>query len=399
MSGGPQAELDAVLSDAERAAVALAREWAQVAVAPLAEAWETERRFAREAFASAAEAGLTGLTAPGSDGGRALGPVALTRVMEEIAAVDLGVAFSLAVHNNLVGAVARWAGWELRDRYLDDLVAGRRLGAFLLTEPGVGSDAAAIATTARREPDGGWVLDGAKAWVSNGAEASVLSVYATTEAGAGHRAVAAFLIDADTPGVERVTPYPLIGAHSLGTAEFLFDNCRVSPDALFVPAGQGFRAAMEGIDLARVLVGAMCCGMLDAGLEVARHYVSGRHAFGQALSGFQAVQFSLADVATDLEASRLLTYRAAQLLAAGDGSAAVAAAHAKKFATRAAERGLAACMQVMGAAGARRHHCLPRHLTGARLTHYLDGATEILDVVISRSLFRRPTAPGPDNRP
>ncbi|MEZ5407356.1 MAG: acyl-CoA dehydrogenase family protein [Acidimicrobiales bacterium] len=393
MSGGPRAELDATLADAERAAVALAREWAQVAVAPQAETWETERRFAREAFASAAEAGLTGLTAPGADGGRALGPVALTRVMEEIAAVDLGVAFSLAVHNNLVGAVARRAAYELRERYLYDLVAGRRLGAFLLTEPGVGSDAAAITTTARREPDGGWVLDGAKAWVSNGAEASVLSVYATTEAGAGHRAVAAFLIDADTPGVERVTPYPLIGAHSLGTAEFLFDNCRVGPDALFVPAGHGFRAAMEGIDLARVLVGAMCCGMLDAGLDVARHYVSGRHAFGQALSGFQAVQFSLADVATDLEASRLLTYRAAQLLAAGEGSAAVAAAHAKKFATRAAERGLAACMQVMGAAGARRHHCLPRHLTGARLTHYLDGATEILDVVIARSLF---PAPAPD---
>lgn len=388
--GGPRAELDASLDEAERAAVALAREWAQVAVAPQAEAWETERRFAREAFDSAAEAGLTGLTAPGADGGRALGPVALTRVMEEIAAVDLGVAFSLAVHNNLVGAVARRAGYELRERYLDDLVAGRRLGAFLLTEPGVGSDAAAITTTARRDADGGWVLDGAKAWVSNGAEASVLSVYATTEPGAGHRAVAAFLVDADTPGIERVTPYPLIGAHSLGTAEFLFDNCRVGPDALFVPAGQGFRAAMEGIDLARVLVGAMCCGMLEAGLEVARHYVSGRHAFGQPLAGFQAVQFSLADVATDLEASRLLTYRAAQLLAAGDGSSAVAAAHAKKFATRVAERGLAACMQVMGAAGARRHHCLPRHLTGARLTHYLDGATEILDVVIARSLFPKP---------
>lgn len=397
MSGGLQAELDASLGEAERAAVALAREWARVAVAPQAEAWEAERRFAREAFDSAAEAGLTGLTAPGADGGRALGPVALTRVMEEIGAVDLGVAFSLAVHNNLVGAVARRAGYDLRARYLDDLVAGRRLGAFLLTEPGVGSDAAAITTTARPAADGsgGWVIDGAKAWVSNGAEASVLSVYATTEAGAGHRAVAAFLVDADTPGVERVSPYPLIGAHSLGTAEFLFENCRVGPEALFVPAGQGFRAAMEGIDLARVLVGAMCCGMLDAGLEVARHYVSGRNAFGQALSGFQAVQFSLADVATDLEASRLLTYRAAQLLAAGDGSAAVAAAHAKKFATRAAERGLAACMQVMGAAGARRHHCLPRHLTGARLTHYLDGATEILDVVIARSLFPpTPTAPG-----
>jgi alkylation response protein AidB-like acyl-CoA dehydrogenase len=268
------------------------------------------------------------------------------------------------------------------------LVSGRRLGAFLLTEPGAGSDAAAIATRAVPDGAGGFVLDGEKAWVSNAAGAGLLSVYATVDPGGGHRAIAAFLVPADTPGIERVEAYELFGTHSLGTGGFRFLNCRVGPQALFVPPGEGFRSAMEGIDLARVLVAAMCCGMLAAGLEVARHYVRGRHAFGQVLASFQGVQFSLADVATDLEAARLLTYRAALAIAGGE-PAVVWAAHAKKQATRAAEHGLAACMQVMGAAGARRHHCLPRHLAGARLAQYLDGATGILDVVISRSILGR----------
>jgi alkylation response protein AidB-like acyl-CoA dehydrogenase len=144
---------------------------------------------------------------------------------------------------------------------------------------------------------------------------------------------------------------------------------------------------MEGIDLARLLVGAMCCGMMQTGLATATAYVSERMAFGRPIADLQAVRFTLADVATDLEAARLLTYRAARRLQEGDEEVAVAAAHAKKFATRAAERRLADCMQVMGAAGARRDHPLPRHLAGSRLTHYMDGATEIQDVVISRSLL------------
>lgn len=144
--------MDDELLPAEIEIVSRARRWADEAVAPLAEQWETERRFGAEAFASAADAGLTGLLAPEADGGRGIGPVALARVLEEVAAVDLGAAFSLVVHNNLVGAVARRGSAELRDRYLPDLIAGRSLGAFLLTEPGAGSDAAAITTRATWQP-------------------------------------------------------------------------------------------------------------------------------------------------------------------------------------------------------------------------------------------------------
>jgi alkylation response protein AidB-like acyl-CoA dehydrogenase len=376
------------LTPHEAEAVERAIAWATDSVAPLAERWETERRFAAEAFAAAGDARLTGLLVPTEHGGDGLGPVAMARIVEEAAAVDLAAAFPLVVHNNLAAAVARQGSDELRSRYLSDLVAGRRLGAFLLTEPGVGSDAGAITTVATRN-GGGWTLDGSKAWVTSAAAADVLSVYANTDPESGHRGIAAFLVDADAPGVVHEPTYALFGGHGMGTGGFVFEGCAVEDGAMLVPPGEGFRAAMEGIDLARLLVGAMCCGMMRAGLATASDYVIARQAFGRPIADLQAVRFKLADVATDLEASRLLTYRAARTLQDG-ADATISAAHAKKFATRAAEKRLAECMQVMGAAGARRDHCLPRHLAAARLTNYMDGATEIQDVVISRSLLAAP---------
>ncbi len=377
--------MDDILTRPEAEVLEAARRWAASAVAPRAEQWERDRQFAREAFTAAAQARLTGLMVSEYDGGRGLGPVALARVLEAAAAVDLGTAFSLVVHNNLAATVARRASGPVRNRFLPDLVSGARLGAFLLTEPGVGSDAAAITTTATRI-DGGWRLDGEKAWITNAAGADVLSVYATVDRTAGHRGIAAFLVDADAPGVERTGPYDLVGGHSMGTGGFRFTDCRVPDDAMFVFPPEGFRAALEGIDLARVLVGAMCCGMLGHALETATARVKERVAFGAPVADLQGVRFILADAATDLEAARLLTYRAARRLQDGTADP-VGAAHAKKFATRAAERQIAQCMQVMGAAGARRDHALPRHLAGARLTQYLDGATEIQNVVISRALL------------
>lgn len=380
----PEVE-DAAVASHEQAIIERAGRWAREYAAPRAEFWERERRFAAEAFASAAGEGLCGLLVPPADGGQGVSQVALARVLEEIAAVDLAVAFSLVCHNNLAGAVSRRAPADLRARALPSLVSGERVGAFLLTEPGVGSDAAAITTRAQRDGDE-WLLHGDKAWVTNGTDASLMSVYAQTDDSLGHRGIATFLVDASSDGVERTDGYELFGGHGLGTCGISFDQCRVPDADTLVPVGQGFAAAMEGIDLARVLVSAMCCGMMRTGLATATSYVRERQAFGSRVADLQGVRFRLADVATDLEAARLLAYRAAVAVAQGR-PAAVMAAHAKKFATRAAERGLADCMQVMGANGARRDHPLPRHLATARLTHYLDGATEIQDVVISRALL------------
>ena len=376
---------NAALNDGDVEAVQRAQAWAKDFVAPRAETWETERRFAREALDSAGQNRLTGLLVPSDDGGEDISVLGLARVLEEIAAVDFSIAFSLVCHNNLAGAVGRQPKGALRERFLPGLVDGSLVGAFLLTEPDVGSDAAAIAVAATNDGDE-WLLNGEKAWVTNGTDADVLSVYAQTDSSLGHRGIATFLIDANSPGVTKTPGYELLGGHGLGANSILFNNCRVSAESIFQPVGQGFRAAMEGIDLARVLVGAMCCGMLRTALTTASNYVRGRLAFGSRLADLQSVRFRLADVATDLEASRLLTYRAALTLQEG-GAAAVEAAHAKKFSTRATENGIASCMQVMGANGAKRDHPLPRHLAAARLTHYVDGATEIQDVVISRSLL------------
>lgn len=363
------------------AAAAFARE----VVAPGAARWERDRAVPPGVLRDAASRGLCALLVAREDGGAALGCRDTARVMEILSGACMAFAFGLVVHNNLAGAISRLGTREQKARYLPPMLAGRLVGAFLLTEPDAGSDAAAIATRATRDGNG-WVLDGAKAWCSNATTAGVLSVYAQTEPGAGARGIASFLVDADAPGVTREPAYEMLGGHALGAGGFRFDACRVGADAVLAPPGEGFRAAMAGIDLARAVLAAMCCGILDAGLAHALAYARGREMFGRTTADFQGVQWMLADVATDLEAARLLAGAAAGALDAGE-RATVAAAHAKKFASRAALRGLAECMQVMGAAGLRHDHPLARHLACAKIAAYLDGATEIQNVVIARALL------------
>lgn len=378
--------------------VEAARAFAREVIEPNAARWEDERRYPREAVAEAAARGLCGLVVPAEMGGAGLGAAAMARVMEELASADMAFSFGLVVHNNLAGAIARHGDPRQVEAYLDDLVAGHRVGAFLLTEARGGSDAGAILTRARRET-GGWVIDGEKAWVSNGAGADVLSVYAQTDPALGWRGIACFLVDADQPGVVREPAYRLMGGHALGTGAFRFEGCRVGEEALLLGPGDGFKAAMAGIDLARVNVAAMCCGMMRVGLDQALAATAERHAFGQAIADFQGIQWMLADAATDLEASRLLAYEAARLLDAGE-DATLAAAHAKKFATRAALTRLADCMQAMGAPGYRADCPPSRHLACAKMAQYLDGTTEIQNVVISRALRRRaPTGKGKETTP
>ena len=378
--------MDDDLTAAERAVVKRAQAFAGDVVAPNAAQWEASRTVPRAALGQAAAAGLCGLIVPVELGGLGLGATATARVMQELAAADMAFAFCLVVHNNLAGNIARNGTAAQAQRYLPDMLSGRRIGAFLLTEPKGGSDAAAIETRADREGDD-WTLDGEKAWVTNAAVADILSVYAQTDPAAGWRGIACFLVAADAPGVERLAAYQLMGGHAMGTGGFRFTGTPVAAEDLLLPAGTAFKAALAGIDLARILVGAMCCGMLQAGLECALDYAVKRRAFGQSTASFQGLQWMLADAATDLEASRLMTYDAARRLDAGADTT-VAAAHAKKFASRAALARLADCMQAMGAAGFRADYPLARHLAGAKMAQFLDGTTEIQNVVIARSLLR-----------
>ncbi|MFT4564784.1 MAG: alkylation response protein AidB-like acyl-CoA dehydrogenase, partial [Gammaproteobacteria bacterium] len=247
-----------------------------------------------------------------------------------------------------------------------------------------GSDAQSIKTFAERTA-GGWLISGEKAWVSNGAFADVLSVYVQTELGSGAKGIAAFLLDANAPGVIREDAYKLMRGHALGTAGFRFNQCEVSDDMLVLPPGEAFKAAIGGINIARICVAAMCCGTLQASLSQAVDYADARRAFGQSTLEFQGLQFMLAEAATNLEAAKLLTASAIDRHDAGD-DATVSAAHAKKFSTRVAFEGIANCMQAMGAAGYSAEFSLGRHLAAAKMAQFLDGTTEIQNVVIGRGL-------------
>jgi alkylation response protein AidB-like acyl-CoA dehydrogenase len=374
------------LSPREAAVVERARAFARDHVAPCAARWERERLTCESTLRAAARDGLAGLLLPESQGGSGLSLLAGARVFEELAAAHLPFAFSLVVHANLVRALGALGGAALREAWLARLLSGESIGAFCLTEPGAGSDAAAIRTRAARDA-GGWRVEGEKAWVTNGAFADLASVYAQSDPTAGWRGVVALLVPLRAPGVERTAPYDILGAHAMGTNGLRFAGAVVAGDALLAPPGEGFRAALAGIDVARVLLAAMCVGVLGASLEHAVAYARERRAFGRTIAEFQGLQWSLADAATDLAAARALADEAARRLDAGV-EARVAAAHAKKFATGAARRGVAACMQAMGAAGLHADHPLGRHLVGAQVSEYLDGTTGIQNVVIARDLFR-----------
>lgn len=372
------------LSDPERQVLAAAERFAKTTIGPSAEEWDTAGRIPADVYRLAGDEGLCRLIVPVQSGGHGLSACAMARVMETLARACFASAFSLVVHNNLTAALARSVLPAPRERYLPDLLAGRRVGAFLLTEPQGGSDAGAIQTRAERVASG-WRISGEKAWVSNGAVADTLSVYAQTDPGLGSRGIACFLLDAGTSGIHRKPAYRLLGGHALATAGFEFDGCAVEDDDLLIPPGEGFRAAMQGIDIARINVAAMCAGILSDSLEVALEFSGARQAFGQSVLDFQGIQWMLADAATDLEAARLLAFHAARLRDLGQ-PATVAAAHAKKFATRVALTRISDCMQTMGAWGYSREYPLARHLAAARMSQYLDGTTEIQNVVISRSL-------------
>ena len=375
------------ISDREMVVVNAARAFARGVIEPNAAAWEAAGGVPREAFREAAEHGLCRLTVPPSMHGHGLGMPAMALVVEALAAACMASAFALTVHNNLARGITRNASASQRARWLPGLTTGEHIGAFLLTEPQGGSDAAAMTTTARRDGRA-WRLDGAKAWVSNGATADLLSVYAQTDVSAGWRGIACFIVEADAPGVIREPAYRLLGGHALGTGAFRFEGCRVNADDVLVGPGEGFKAALAGIDFARITVAAMCCGMLGRSLEVAMAHGAARRTFGKSVLEHQAVQSLLADAATDLEAARLLTAHAAAVLDDDTGRHTLAAAHAKKFATRATLSRIADCMQAMGANGLRTDYPLARHLTAAKMAQYLDGTTEIQNVVIGRAITR-----------
>jgi alkylation response protein AidB-like acyl-CoA dehydrogenase len=351
---------------------------------PYAEHWEQSRQQPEQTLRMAISQ-FAGIRIPENLGGIGGSAATIARVYEELAKVDIGFAGALAVHNNVTIAASLIENKSLRDRYLVPLMSGEAIGAFLFTEPDVGSDATSLQTAAVANDDR-YIINGSKAWVTNGVNADLLAVFAQTIPGASAKGIAGFMIKPDMPGVSAKPAYNMLGSHAMGVNELTFSDCTADGEAMIFAPGAGFKAAMFGINLGRFGVAAMCNGVLESGLNTAVDYARKREAFGRSIINHQGLQWQLAEAATRLEASRMLTFRTAQMIDNGENFA-VMAAHAKKFATRAAFEGLSTAMQAMGANGLLRDNPLARQMSGARVTYYMDGTTEIQNVVIGRSLF------------
>jgi alkylation response protein AidB-like acyl-CoA dehydrogenase len=349
-------------------------------VKPNVRSWERGGRYPRSEVAAS---GLTGLFSPAKDGGLDLSFTEAAPVFEELGRGDAALAFSISMHNAVASAVTRAGNRETRERWARPLVTGEALGCFSLTEPQAGSDATAISTIARRQPDGDWRLTGTKAWVSLGGEADLYLVVAKTTDEPGHADIAMFVVDGAHPAVSHGEPYDKAASRFLPiTAMELTDV----PASLLVAPGSGIGAALAAIDVARFDIAAIANGLHAEALEVATRYAADRTTFGRPILEHQGVAFALADVATELEAARGLTLRAAGLLGTEDGP--VAVAHAKRFGPDAALRAAITCSEVLGAYGWLHDYPLSRFIALAKMLQVVDGTAEIQRVVIARHLAR-----------
>lgn len=350
--------------------------FARDVVAPSAAAWERERRVVREAIEAAAAIGLCRLEVPREQGGLGMPFSVKARVLERLAAADFGFAFSLINTQNIANKLAREARPEVAARWLPGLMAGRTIGCTALSEPGAGSDFAAITLRAQRV-DGGWRLDGEKAWITNAADVDVAVLYAQTEPGSGGRGIAGFVVDAHRAGFVRRPGFALSGQNAIGAGGFALEGYLATDDEVMQPPGRAFKAALGSINGARTYVAAMCCGMVGEALRVAQAHGEARQTFGVPLSAHQGWRWRIAEAASELAACRLMVADAAARIDARQ-DAQLAAAQAKLLSTRMAERHLPALAQAMGAEGLREAHPFGRHLAGARVAAFVDGSSEML---------------------
>jgi len=326
-----------------------AKHFADTVIAPAAAQWDRDRTFSREALTAAAELGLTGLQTPKELGGLGHSFSCKAQLADILATADFGFAMSLINTQNVAYKLARDAQPDIAKRYIPDLLSAKRLGSTALTEPHAGSDFGAITTLATAIAEG-WSLSGGKAWIINTAASDVIVLYAQTEQGAGGAGIAAFLIDGQRAGFERVDRFEMTAQHSIGAGGFMLDNYQVHTNELLVPAGTAFKRALTDINGARIYVAAMCCGMVDSALMIAADYGQKRTTFGHRLGEHQGWRWSLGEAEVDLHAARQMVRQASAMIDA-DEDAQFAAARTKIFATRMAERHLPALAQLMGAEG------------------------------------------------
>ncbi|MGV8995488.1 MAG: acyl-CoA dehydrogenase family protein [Parvibaculaceae bacterium] len=375
--------LDAYLSDDERAVLERAKEFGARVMRPNADLWESGASVV-EGLRQAVGADLLRLEVPHSLGGLGHRYLLKLAVVEALSRIDMAFTFAMINTQNVAARIGQSKTRAHLDVLVPALARGELFGATALSEPNAGSDFAGIKTSATKA-DGGWVLNGEKGWITNATIADLFVTYVQTDASAGWRGIACFLVDGRKEGFTRMPPYDIFGGRAIGAGGFKLDNYFVSEDDCLAPAGEAFKLAMQSVNGARVYVAAMCAGLLAASLETAVDYGATRQAFGKALIKHQGLAWSLGDVATDLAALRALT-RDAGLLIDGHKDAVMAAAQAKSYAGRVTAAGVTACIQAMGAAGLRTESGLGRHLAAAKIAAFTDGSSEMMSERIAAGL-------------
>ena len=378
--------MDFELSETHRSIQATARQFAQAEIAPHAAVWSEREEFPRALMPKLGRLGFLGINIDSAYGGSALDTLSYALIVEEISRVDGSTGLTVASHNGLGSShIARFGTEAQRRHYLPKLASGEWLGAWALTEPGAGSDAAALETRAVRETDG-WVLNGTKMFITQGTVAGVTLVLASTDRSSKHHGITAFAIEAGTPGLTANKLRGKFGVRSSDTAELVLSDVRVPDSARIGDVGRGFADAMSILDKGRISIGAMALGLGEAALAAAIAYAKERKQFGQAIADFQGIQWMLADNRTELDAARLLLWRAASLADAGKPFSAEASM-AKLFASEAASRACDSALQIHGGYGFIDAFPVERYARDVRLCRIGEGTSEVQRRIIARSLL------------
>ena len=377
--------MDFSLSPDQREIQQLAREVAEAEIVPHASTWDREHRFPTELYGKLAELGLLGVCVPEEYGGAGADFLSYILVLEELSRADAGAGVTVAVHTSAATLpILAFGTEEQKERFVPPLARGEVLGAFALTEPDSGSDAGALRTAAVPEGDG-WRISGSKQWITNGSYAGTFVLFARTDpATAGARGVSAFILDRDH--VEVVREEEKLGLNSSSTADIRLDGAYVGRDRLLHREKKGFTVAMTTLDGGRIGIAAQAVGIAQAAYDTARAYALERRQFGKRIADFQAIQFKLADMATEIDAARLLTYRAAWLKQQGLPHTAEGA-KAKLFASETARRQTGEAIQILGGYGYTKELPAERYYRDAKVTELYEGTSEVQRMVIARHIL------------
>ncbi|MFG3305553.1 acyl-CoA dehydrogenase family protein [Streptomyces wuyuanensis] len=372
-------------SEEQRAVRRLARDFVEREVAPYAAEWDRAENVDRAIVKKLGSVGFLGLTIDEEYGGSGGDHLAYCLVTEELGRGDSSVRGIVSVSLGLVAkTIAAWGSREQKRRWLPPLTAGEAIGCFGLTEPGTGSDAGSLTTRAVRDGDD-YVIDGSKMFITNGTWADVVLLFARTGEAPGHRGISAFLVPAETPGLTRRTVHGKLGLRGQATAELVLQDVRVPARAMLGPAGKGFSVAMSALAKGRMSVAAGCVGIAQAALDAAVGHASAREQFGKPIASYQLVQELISDIAVDVDAARLLTWRVADLVDRGEDFA-TAASKAKLFASEAAVRAANNALQVFGGYGYIDEYPVGKLLRDARVMTLYEGTSQIQKLIIGRAL-------------